>query len=674
MASKNGRKAVPCSYMVDGQRPCGNSTTDPTGVCHKHRNVTIGKSNRRTTAAAKQAAIRADELADQTAAGPQPWQERPVSISELKSAMTAAGCGKKAHLAPLVELTQGPDGLTFTTVASAAGADIPDSGALEIRDPFACSDVERNTEVNGRFLQDAIRAHDNAALKGMTAADLAIGEDGTVRVGDVEVCALDGTNAAIREARDQLESLRECAEDDGVTLQATRGRLHQELLESHRLTDEDAYVDAYIAQCSFSADPHESMEQFRQWREENRDKAPISLHLSSLELMRPRDAELLPDKFGQEGGGLEYDDWLRKEAREAYQQELRLASQRYEVGLQANVMHLADVREWAIQRGHDYDGIKAAAERPQSADKYRGVTEQQRVGLAHAKELLRIAGEPAWEPRATVQGFGDELGLILAATSKENYRPILTGVHFSDLGGRPRMVANDSYRLMTSTMNVPRALVPCKPLIPGRDLSTWRKVAGAHVGRKAPPTQLGIAANHPDAQRPVIGLHAGQMRVASQGIAGEYPSYEVLFPDPDPAGSVTINASDLLGVQQVSKGTRYAPVRLSLQHSETGGSDKLGWFVREQGDDYEMHEAGGSVPAVAPLPRFASDSGVSDELAVNPEYLRDSLRLASGSPRGGTVEMRRWHQLKPMLIVPEGAPADWREADRAALTMPVRVS
>lgn len=619
--------------------------------------------------------MRADELADESVAGPQPWQERPVPISELRSMMTTVGCGKKAHLAPLVELTQGPDGLAFTTVASVAGQDIPDSGAFEIKDPFACSDVERTAEVNGRFLQDAIRAHDNAAIKGMTAADLTIDDDGTVRVGDVEVCGLDGTTAAIRQAREQLENIREHADADGVTLQATKDRLHKELLENHRLTDEDAYVAAYVEQAGFSTDHRERWDQMEKWRSEHGDTAPISLRMPDVSLIRHWEADRLAEDFERSGTGLDYDEWLTQRARDAYQDELRVAGDYYQFGPQAGSAHMADVRNWAINQGHDYDKITAAAEPPPSGDKYVGVTGQQRAGLDCAKELLRLAGEPEWEPRTTVQGFGDELGLILTATSKENYRPHLTGVLFSDFGSRPRMVASDSYRLLTSTLNVPQHLVGDQHLIPGRDLATWRKAADRHVGRKSAPAQLGIAVNSGNEQRPVIGLHAGQMRVASQGIAGDFPSYEPLLPDADPAGSVTVNSGDLLDVQQVSKGTRYAPVRLRLQHSEGGQGDTLGWYVREQDDDYNIQESSGSIPVVAPLPRFSADSGVANEIGINPEYLRDSLRFASGSPQGGgNVEVRRWHQLKPMLIVPEGSPADWRQADRVALNMPVRVS
>lgn len=415
--------------------------------------------------------------------GPQPWQERPVPLSDMSSVMTALGCGKAPHLAPVVELAQGPDGLTFT---SAAG-----DGGIEIRDPFATSDTARTVVVNGRHLQDALKAHGAASLKGMTAADITISDDGEVRVGEVN--AFDyGDNA-----------------------------------------------------------------------EQDRD-------------------------------------------------------------------------------------------------------------LLRAKTLLDACGPPEWEPRTSVQGFNDELDLVLDAASSDSARPILTGVLFTDAGGQNRMVTTDSYRLFTSTVNVPRSLVAGGQLVQGGDLETWRKASGRHLGKKAEPAQLGISVDENDKGRTVVGLHTGQMRLASQSIVGDFPSYERLFPTSFEEGVVTINSAEMVAMQPgVKRNFTNAPLRLQLQHGEGGKMDKLGWSVIQQ----DIGTESGSVPVLAPLPRFGKDSDVKEEIGINPEYFRDSLRFASGSPKGGgNVEMRRWHHLKPIIMTSEGAPTDWRKADRVALTMPVRLS
>ena len=415
--------------------------------------------------------------------GPQPWQERPVTLSEMSSVMTSLGCGRAPHLAPTVELAQGPDGLMFT-----AGVG---EGGIEIRDPFAASDVARTVAVNGRHLQDALKAHTAANLKGMTAADISISDDGDVQVGEVNVF------------------------------------------------------------------------------------------------------------------------------------------------------------------------------------KYGDNAEQDRE-LTRAKESLNACGQPEWEPRTTAQGFNDELGLVLQGTSRESSRPILTGVLFTDAGDQNRMVATDSYRLFTSTVNVPRGLVAGGQLMPGPDLGTWRKAADRHLGKNADPAQLGVSVDENDQGRTIVGLHTGQMRMASRPIAGDFPSYESLFPASFDEGIVTINSAELVAMQPgVKRNFTNAPLRLQLQHGEGGKTDKLGWSVIQK----DIGEESGSVPALAPLPRFGKDSEVPDEIGINPEFFRDSLRFASGSPKGGAnVEMRRWHHLKPIVFTSEGAPADWRKADRVALNMPVRLN
>ena len=64
-----GGASVPCAHKIDGTRPCGNPTTDPSGLCHVHRHIgTASAGNSAAPSKAREAALAAD-AAVQTADG-----------------------------------------------------------------------------------------------------------------------------------------------------------------------------------------------------------------------------------------------------------------------------------------------------------------------------------------------------------------------------------------------------------------------------------------------------------------------------------------------------------------------------------------------------------------------------------------------------------------------------
>lgn len=66
MARAGQGDAVPCRFKIGGVRPCGNTTTDPSGLCEKHRNAgaTSAQSGQqaRTASSATSAALTAAQV------------------------------------------------------------------------------------------------------------------------------------------------------------------------------------------------------------------------------------------------------------------------------------------------------------------------------------------------------------------------------------------------------------------------------------------------------------------------------------------------------------------------------------------------------------------------------------------------------------------------------------
>ncbi len=226
--------------------------------------------------------------------------------------LTVAGCGKPAHLAPLVEIRQGSEGTIYTTVAALGGSH---SGALEVTDPFAVCDEERVAIVNGRFLQDAIKTHDRAALRGLTGSDIRI-DNGDVSVGETQVHGLDGLDESGKDAAEEIAGIERRARHDGVTKKAARAQAIADHLAGSGLGDKEAYVREYVKQGAlWPLSSDDGPDAYRAFHEDAHARMRDENALST---MHDHDAARLALAYEQSGMQLPRDEWLSERAQRAY--------------------------------------------------------------------------------------------------------------------------------------------------------------------------------------------------------------------------------------------------------------------------------------------------------------------------------------------------------------------
>ena len=633
-------------------------------TAHKRTNRGVQESVPSEATEAAAAAAASDSSPDDG------WEERPVALSELSTALSAVGAGKAADVAPLVEIRRSPDGTTFTSAIMGRGEELP-TGALEISDPFAVSDIEQSATVNGRFLRDAILSHPTAKRNTLTAADIDM-SDGQTSVAGTEVVDVHGWSAERRNAVKEIERVEAGAAADGITEDSVKARVLAVSLAEHGIGDGVDYAE-HLADRIRGA-PFVSMH--NAWQRYRRDTAAAE---------RTGTAPPTPEEWVAEHG----DDCREQAERAAYGSAARQAVFDYQ----------AELGAWAERNGHNLPALREAANAPNETRSRRGYSEPSEhalAGLERARLLLDACDEPAPDRTADAAGFVSELSRVLPARQTAVDRPILNSVWFHRWSRNPRMTSCDSYVLASSGVNAPATLSDKDLLLNGDDLAAWSKTADKHLGKKhSGPLMTGhgvIDAEHrlnprwgsdPNDepryetwQAPVAALQAGQIRLAAQRVRGDYMSVGSLMPA-DAETAVTIPAGSLSDIDKRSRKADidgHAPVRMTL-HAENGTVTQMNWNIegtsrRDATDSERQVRASGSIK---PAAGHAGTAPPSPQVAARPDLLATSLRFVSGGNKTADVDMRRWDPIKPLMITPAGAPADPYRTDRVSLIMPARI-
>lgn len=116
--------------------------------------------------------------------------------------------------------------------------------------------------------------------------------------------------------------------------------------------------------------------------------------------------------------------------------------------------------------------------------------------------------------------LGKAFSQVTTAASRDETRPVLTGVLFEGAGDELRIVATDSYRLAVRTLPAP-GVGDLKVLVPARAVS--------EVARLGPSEEVRI-----EISSSLIGFHVGDASIQSRLIEGEFPSYNQLIPAEQP--------------------------------------------------------------------------------------------------------------------------------------------
>jgi DNA polymerase-3 subunit beta len=122
--------------------------------------------------------------------------------------------------------------------------------------------------------------------------------------------------------------------------------------------------------------------------------------------------------------------------------------------------------------------------------------------------------------------FVETLNKVGRAASRDETRPILTGVLMTIVGDTLRMVATDSYRLAVKETKLDRSLEEeVQAIVPAKALAEVSRLAAA-MG----PGELDLSISENQALFHLSGA-AGDVWIASRLIDGQFPNYRQLIPD-----------------------------------------------------------------------------------------------------------------------------------------------
>jgi DNA polymerase-3 subunit beta len=209
--------------------------------------------------------------------------------------------------------------------------------------------------------------------------------------------------------------------------------------------------------------------------------------------------------------------------------------------------------------------------------------------------------EPGGDTVVTVpaSAFVDTIEKVSRSASRDETRPILTGVLVSAAAGDLRMVATDSYRLSVKETRLEQPLEGgFEANVPARALDELRSVVGTTAAEEI---RVGVRANQ-------IVFEAGGSVLSSRLIDGQFPNYNQLLPETF-EHELRVSGEELGGVvNRISlMAQKNAPLRLSFTEGQL--------VVSAQTPDV------GEASEPLPIP-FA---GEPFEIGFNPEFLRDGL-------------------------------------------------
>jgi DNA polymerase-3 subunit beta len=228
----------------------------------------------------------------------------------------------------------------------------------------------------------------------------------------------------------------------------------------------------------------------------------------------------------------------------------------------------------------------------------------------------------------------ETIARVSRSASRDESRPVLTGILVRFEPNKLVMAATDSYRLAVKETPAPSALAELEAIIPARALQELARIAAS-----ADEVQLGVHENH-------VVFGADDAWLTTRRIDGQFPNYRQLLPEQF-EHELQLPREELLDVvRRVGlMAQRNSPLRLRFADGEL--------TVSAQTQD--VGEARESLPAP-----YAADAM---EIGFNAEFLRDGLDSVD-SP---TVRFKLISPLRPAVL--EGETDDY-----TYLIMPIRLA
>jgi DNA polymerase III subunit beta len=236
------------------------------------------------------------------------------------------------------------------------------------------------------------------------------------------------------------------------------------------------------------------------------------------------------------------------------------------------------------------------------------------------------------------QAFVDTALQVARSASKDETRPVLTGVLISAGGQELTMVATDSYRLSIKHATLDSALEGAiEANVPARALQELARIAQS---AENPELRISLGQNQ-------VVFEVGDVVLSSRLIDGQFPNYRQLLPE-SVEHELRLSSIEMADVvRRISLlAQKNTPLRLSFSEGEL--------TVSAQTPDV------GEASEMLPVPF----TGEPFEIGFNPEFLRDGLE----SVESEELVLKLISPLRPGLIEsPDGG-------EFVYLIMPIRLN
>jgi DNA polymerase-3 subunit beta len=255
-----------------------------------------------------------------------------------------------------------------------------------------------------------------------------------------------------------------------------------------------------------------------------------------------------------------------------------------------------------------------------------------------ASEFPRLPVEPEGGVRVDASAFAEALRQVVPAASRDDARPILTGVLLTAAAEGLRLVATDSYRLaMRDLQGVSMLDEGQKVLVAAKGLGEVQRLLS---GSGEIEVVLG--------EREVL-FRVGGTEITTRLIEGDFPNYQQLIPSGYPnhlrVGRDALQAA-VNRVRLVGQRSDAAPIRLAMSAEGL----ELSATAQDVGEAHESVEA--------------KYEGTDLTVAFNSQFLLDGIEAAASDE----VVIESIDPLKPAVMRATDTP------DFLYLLMPVRIS
>jgi len=228
---------------------------------------------------------------------------------------------------------------------------------------------------------------------------------------------------------------------------------------------------------------------------------------------------------------------------------------------------------------------------------------------------------------------------VARSASRDESRPVLTGILVRFEAGKLVMVATDSYRLSVKETALAGDAPELEAIIPARALQELSRLSASGSASGADTIELGVHENH-------VVFGTGDAWLTTRRIDGQFPNYRQLLPETFEV-ELTVSRAELGDVvRRVSvMAQRNSPLRLRFAEGEL--------TVSAQTQD--VGEAKESLPVPYTGEEFV--------IGFNADFLRDGV----DSIVGDDVQVKLINPLRPAILVdPAG--------DFTYLIMPIRLA